>query len=216
MVLQGEFVEEEKTMIAIIDYGMGNLASVSNALTKIGRDNIITADPEQILAADRVILPGVGAFADAIKNIRRQGIDQAIYEVVRCDTPLLGICLGYQLLFSEGYEDGVHKGLDVIPGRVEKLRLPAGFKVPHMGWNSISIRPDSRLFVGIAPGSYFYFVHSYHVIPADEAVTAATTDYGVRIVCAVERGNLAATQFHPEKSGDIGLQVLRNFGAMKS
>ena len=201
-------------MIAIIDYGMGNLASVSNAFAKLGYETIVSQDPEQILAADKVVLPGVGAFADAIKNIRTRGIDQTITELMKRNTPLLGICLGYQLLFSESDEDGVHQGLDVIKGRVEKLRLPAAFKVPHMGWNNIETKPDSRLFAGIPRGSYFYFVHSYRAIPEDDTFIAATTEYGIRIVCAIEQGNLVATQFHPEKSSDIGLKVLMNFGAM--
>jgi len=201
-------------LIAIIDYGMGNLASVSNAFAKLGYETIVSQDPEQILAADKVVLPGVGAFADAIKNIRTRGIDQTITELMKRNTPLLGICLGYQLLFSESDEDGVHQGLDVIKGRVEKLRLPAAFKVPHMGWNNIATKPDSRLFAGIPRGSYFYFVHSYRAIPEDDTFIAATTEYGIRIVCAIEQGNLVATQFHPEKSSDIGLKVLMNFGAM--
>jgi glutamine amidotransferase len=201
-------------LIAIIDYGMGNLASVSNAFAKLGYETIVSQDPEQILAADKVVLPGVGAFADAIKNIRNRGIDQTITELMKRNTPLLGICLGYQLLFSESDEDGVHQGLDVIKGRVEKLRLPAVFKVPHMGWNNIATKPDSRLFAGIPRGSYFYFVHSYRAIPEDDTFIAATTEYGIRIVCAIEQGNLVATQFHPEKSSDIGLKVLMNFGAM--
>jgi glutamine amidotransferase len=193
---------------------MGNLASVSNAFAKLGYETIVSQDPEQILAADKVVLPGVGAFADAIKNIRTRGIDQTITELMKRNTPLLGICLGYQLLFSESDEDGVHQGLDVIKGRVEKLRLPAAFKVPHMGWNNIATQPDSRLFAGIPRGSYFYFVHSYRAIPEDDAFIAATTEYGIRIVCAIEQGNLVATQFHPEKSSDFGLKVLMNFGAM--
>lgn len=201
-------------MIAIIDYGMGNLASVGNAFAKLGYETLITQDPEQILAADKVVLPGVGAFADAIKNIRNMGIDQTITELMRRNTPLLGVCLGYQLLFSESDEDGLHQGLDVIKGRVEKLQLPAVFKVPHMGWNNIEMKPGSKLFADIPPGSYFYFVHSYHVIPEDNSVMAATTDYGIKIVCAIEQGNLMATQFHPEKSSDIGLKILKNFGEM--
>lgn len=201
-------------MIAIIDYGMGNLASVSNAFAKLGYETIVSQDPEQILTADKVVLPGVGAFADAIKNIRNMGIDKTITELMKRNTPMLGICLGYQLLFSESDEDGVHQGLDVIKGRVEKLQLPAVFKVPHMGWNNIETKPGSRLFAGIPQSSYFYFVHSYHTIPEDDSIMAATTDYGIRIVCAIEQGNLVATQFHPEKSGDIGLKVLMNFGAM--
>lgn len=202
-------------MIAIIDYGMGNLASVANAFAKLGYETVISQDPEEILAADKVVLPGVGAFADAIKNIRQRGIDETLHEIKQRNTPLLGVCLGYQLLFSESYEDGVHQGLDLIKGRVVRLQIPAEYKVPHMGWNSIEIKPESKLFTGINSGSYFYFVHSYHVIPEDYSVMAATTDYGIKIVCAVEQGNVFATQFHPEKSSDIGLQVLRNFGEMK-
>lgn len=201
-------------MIAIIDYGMGNLASVGNAFAKLGYKTMITQEPEEILAADKVVLPGVGAFADAIKNIRDLGIDKTLEEVVQRNTPLLGVCLGYQLLFSESDEDGLHQGLDLIKGRVEKLQLPGEFKVPHMGWNSIDIEPRSRLFSGIPSGSYYYFVHSYHVIPEDQSVMAATTDYGIKIVCAVETGNIFATQFHPEKSSDLGLKVLKNFGEM--
>lgn len=201
-------------MIAIIDYGMGNLASVGNAFAKLGYETIITQEPAEIMTADKVVLPGVGAFADAIKNIRSLGIDKTLQEIVRRNTPLLGVCLGYQLLFSESDEDGLHQGLDLIKGRVEKLRIPAEYKVPHMGWNSIDIKPASRLFSGIPSGSYFYFVHSYHVLPEDQSVLAATTDYGIQIVCAVETGNIFATQFHPEKSSDMGLKVLRNFGEM--
>lgn len=201
-------------MIAVIDYGMGNLASVGNAFAKLGYATVITQNPDEILQADKVVLPGVGAFADAIKNIRELGIDKTLEEVVKCNTPLLGVCLGYQLLFSESDEDGLHQGLDLIKGRVEKLQLPAEYKVPHMGWNSIEIKPQSRLLAGIPSGSYFYFVHSYHVVPEDYEVMAATTDYGIKIVCAVEQGNLFATQFHPEKSSDIGLKILKNFGEM--
>lgn len=201
-------------MIAIIDYGMGNLASVGNAFAKLGYETTITRDPDEILAAPKVVLPGVGAFADAIKNIRKLGIDETLREIKQRNTPLLGVCLGYQLLFSESYEDGVHQGLDLIPGRVIKLQVPSEYKVPHMGWNNIEIKPDSRLFAGIPSGSYFYFVHSYHVVPEDDSVMAATTDYGIKIVCAVEQNHVFATQFHPEKSSDTGLQVLRNFGEM--
>lgn len=201
-------------MIAIIDYGMGNLASVGNAFAKLGYKTMITQDPADILAADKVVLPGVGAFADAIKNIRERGIDQTLNEIIKRQTPLLGVCLGYQLLFSESEEDGLHQGLDIIKGRVIRLQLPAEYKVPHMGWNSIKVNPASRLFSGISSGSYFYFVHSYHVVPADSTVMAAITDYGMKIVCAVETGSVFATQFHPEKSSDLGLKVLRNFGEM--
>lgn len=201
-------------MIAIIDYGMGNLASVGNAFNKLGYETIITQDPNIILNAEKVVLPGVGAFADAIKNIRKLGIDQVLTEIKRRNTPLLGVCLGYQLLFTESYEDGQHQGLDLIKGRVEKLQLPAEYKVPHMGWNDIEIKPDSALFAGIPSGSYFYFVHSYHVVPEDYSVMAATTEYGIKIVCAVEQNRIFATQFHPEKSSGAGLKVLKNFGEM--
>lgn len=199
-------------MIAIIDYGMGNLASVKNALNKLGYEALISDDADEILKAHKVILPGVGAFEDAIRNIRRRGLDKAIDEIMRQAKPLLGICLGLQLMMSESEENGLHKGLDLVQGRVVKFELPLGFKVPHMGWNSITPRLDSRLFTGISPESYFYFVHSYYVVPEDDTVIAARSDYGIGFTCAIERGSLYATQFHPEKSGAIGLQVLKNFG----
>jgi len=199
-------------MIAIIDYGMGNLASVSNALNKLGYETVISDDPEKILGAERVILPGVGAFEDAIRNLRQRGLDKAINEVLRQDKPLLGICLGMQLMMSESEENGLHQGLDIVPGRVVKFQLPAGYKVPHMGWNSITPGVGSRLFAGVAPEAYFYFVHSYYVAPEDETFIAARCNYGADFTCAIERGRLFATQFHPEKSGTIGLQVLKNFG----
>ncbi len=199
-------------MIAIIDYGMGNLASVKNALNKLGYEAATSYDPEEILKADRVILPGVGAFEDAIKNLRQRGLDIAISEVLNQGKPLLGICLGLQLLMTESEENGLHKGLDLVSGRVIKFQLPAQFKVPHMGWNSIAPSQKSHLFAGITPEAYFYFVHSYYVVPEDESVIAARSNYGIDFTCAIERDNLYATQFHPEKSGNIGLQVLKNFG----
>ncbi len=201
-------------MIAIIDYGMGNLASVRNAFLKLGYDAMITSRPVEILQAEKVVLPGVGAFADAIGNIRRLGLDQVIFELVERETPLLGICLGMQLLLTESYENGVYKGLDIIPGRVEKFRIPSQYKVPQIGWNSIEVNPASRLLTGIPSGSYFYFVHSYYIIPEDEAVVAARTEYGVSFVSALEKGQIFATQFHPEKSSELGLKILKNFGEM--
>ncbi len=201
-------------MIAIIDYGMGNLASVQNAFLKLGYEAYTTSDPDEILAAEKVVLPGVGAFADAISNIRSLGIDQTITELVKRETPLLGICLGLQLLFTESEENGIHKGLDIIQGRVEKFKLGADYKVPQIGWNSITVNPDSKLLAAIPSGSYFYFVHSYYVVPTDEAVVAAKTEYGINFVSAIEKGRLFAAQFHPEKSSRIGLQILSNFGEM--
>lgn len=196
-------------MIAIIDYGMGNLGSVNNALTRLGYESATSSDPAVIMAADKVILPGVGAFADAMKNLRQRGLDQCIKELVVRQTPLLGICLGLQLLFEESREHGRHQGLGIIPGRV--VRFEIDYKVPHMGWSDITVNPASRLFKGISDGSYFYFVHSYYVVPDDPAVIAATCDYGLPFTCAVETGMLFATQFHPEKSGDRGMEVLKNF-----
>jgi len=201
-------------MIAIIDYGMGNLASVKNAFLKLGYEAMTTSRPEEILKAEKVVLPGVGAFGDAIGNIRKLGIDQVIFEVVERETPLLGICLGLQMLFTESDENGIHKGLDIIPGRVEKFQIPSQYKVPQIGWNSIQINPASRFLAGIPTGSYFYFVHSYYVVPEDEAVVAARTDYGVSFVSAIEKGKIFAAQFHPEKSSELGLKILKNFGEM--
>ncbi|MDD4801629.1 MAG: imidazole glycerol phosphate synthase subunit HisH [Syntrophomonas sp.] len=199
-------------MIAIIDYGMGNLASVKNAFLHLGYKAITTSRPDEILAADKVVLPGVGAFADAIKNLRQMGIDQTIHELVARQIPILGICLGMQLFCSESTENGIYKGLDIIKGRVERFNLPAGFKVPHMGWNQIEPDPSSHLFKGIPAGSCVYFVHSYHVVPADETVAAARTDYGIKFIAALEKGRIFATQFHPEKSSRLGLKILKNFG----
>lgn len=201
-------------MIAIIDYGMGNLASVQNALASQGFATRITNDPDQVVQASKVILPGVGAFADCLANLRSRGMDQAICAVVKQGSPLLGICLGMQLLFTESEENGIHQGLGLLPGRVVRFNLPASFKVPHMGWNSIVPNQDSRLLRGIDPQSYFYFVHSYYAVAQDNSVVAARCHYGEDFTCAVEKDNLFATQFHPEKSGTVGLQVLRNFGEL--
>ncbi|WP_054692154.1 imidazole glycerol phosphate synthase subunit HisH [Syntrophomonas palmitatica] len=202
-------------MIAVIDYGMGNLASVQNALLKLGYEVFISNDKELIINADRVILPGVGAFEDAIKCLCDLGLDQTIKQVLRYGKPVLGICLGMQLIFSQSEENGLHTGLDLLPGRVVRFQLPPSYKVPHMGWNSIKPAQESRLFQGIDTGSYFYFVHSYYPVPEDSKVIAAQSEYGVNFTCAIEQDNLFATQFHPEKSGNIGLKVLKNFGEMQ-
>lgn len=199
-------------MIAIIDYGMGNLASVANAFAKLGLEAYTTSDPDMVLRADRVVLPGVGAFTDAIKSLKKTGMDQVIYETVKRNIPLLGVCLGLQLLFTSSEENGIQQGLDVIKGRV--VRIPPGLKVPHMGWNEVRPNPTSRLFQGVPVGSYCYFIHSYYVIPDDDDWVAATTDYGFDFTCAVEGNNVFATQFHPEKSSTPGMQILKNFGAI--
>ncbi len=214
MVLQGAPIGGTTKVIAIIDYGMGNLASVQNAFRKVGYDTLITSDPNDILQADKVVLPGVGAFQDAINNLCKRGVDKTLFEIVDRQIPLLGICLGLQLLFTESEENGLHRGLNIIPGRVTRFDLPAEFKVPQIGWNSVTINPASRLLAGIPSGSYFYFVHSYYVVPDDESVAAARTDYGVNFVSAIEKGAIMATQFHPEKSSELGLRILRNFGEL--
>jgi imidazole glycerol-phosphate synthase subunit HisH len=196
-------------MIALIDYGMGNLGSVSNALRSIECDYQITSAPEVLAGAEAAILPGVGAFGDCMENLRKYELVKPIREYIASDRPFLGICLGLQLLFTEGEEMGTHAGLDVIPGRV--VRFTHDLKIPQIGWNQINIKQDCPQLEGITEGSYVYFVHSYHVVPADESVIATTTDYGHEFCSAIRRGNLFATQFHPEKSSDVGLQILRNF-----
>ncbi len=196
-------------MIALIDYGMGNLGSVGNALGFVGCEFEITSDPKAIAAADGAILPGVGAFGDCMANLREYGLVDAIRAYVADDRPFLGICLGLQLLFSEGEEMGRHRGLDIVPGRV--IRFRHELKIPQIGWNQIVGRQECPQLEGVADGSYVYFVHSFHVVPEDESVVAATTDYGYDFVSAIRIGNLFATQFHPEKSADVGLRILRNF-----
>lgn len=198
--------------VVIIDYGMGNLRSVQKGLEKVGLTADIITGPERLYAAPGVILPGVGAFADAMENLDRAGFIPAIKEVVARGKPLLGICLGLQLLFSESEENGLHRGLDLIPGRV--VKLPAGLKVPHMGWNQLEIKRQSPLLKGISNGDYFYFVHSYYVVPEDDRAIIACTEYGIKVPAIVGSGNLFGIQFHPEKSSDLGLRILKNFGEL--
>lgn len=207
-------------MIAIIDYGMGNLRSVQKAFEKVGFEALVTSDPEVVLEAERIVLPGVGAFRDCIRNLEEGGFIEPILQVIREGRPFLGICLGLQLLFTESEEFGLHRGLDVIPGRV--LRFPDGMKegseelkVPHMGWNQLSIKRRPPALAGIPDGSNFYFVHSYYVKPDDPSVVATTTDYGGDFCSAIWKDNIFATQFHPEKSQEKGLAILKNFGEMK-
>ncbi|MEM1304542.1 MAG: imidazole glycerol phosphate synthase subunit HisH [Planctomycetota bacterium] len=203
-------------MIAILDYDMANLRSVQKALEKVGHEAVITSEPSVAAAADRLVLPGVGAFADAIAALRARGLDTAIVDAVDAGKPLLGICLGLQLLFEKSYEDGEHTGLSVLPGRVVRFDLPAGYKVPHMGWNQVTFPSTDRpaLFDDVAEGEHFYFVHSYYVEPADAAVIATETDYGGPFCSSVARGKVFATQFHPEKSQAAGLKVLKNFAEL--
>jgi glutamine amidotransferase len=201
-------------MIAVVDYGRGNLGSVEQAFARIGVPAIVTEDARAVDEADAVVLPGDGAFHDAMANLERVGLLDAVRRAVAGTRPFLGICLGYQLLFSTSEEFGEGRGLDVIPGAVR--RFPPGRKVPHMGWNRVHHAGDLRLFDGIPDGAHFYFVHSYFPDPATDAagLHIGWCDYGVRFAAAIERGRLAATQFHPEKSQTWGRRLLENFAAM--
>lgn len=207
-------------MIAIIDYGMGNLRSVQKGFEKVGFEAVVTSEPNVVLEADRVVLPGVGAFRDCMRNLEQGGFIDPILRVIREGRPFLGICLGLQLLFTESEEFGLHAGLNIIPGRV--VRFPEGMrqddeelKVPHMGWNQISVKRRPQAFAGIQDGAAFYFVHSYYVRPEDPSVVATTTDYGMEFCSSIWKDNIVATQFHPEKSQEQGLAILKNFGEMK-
>jgi glutamine amidotransferase len=200
-------------VIAIVDYRMGNLRSVEKGFQAAGvLDVVVTDDPAVVAAAAGVVLPGVGAFRDAAANLEASGVREVLLERMEEGVPFLGICLGLQLLADVGLEDGEWRGLGTIDGTCE--RLPAGVKVPHIGWNSVEYAGDSRLFAGVPDGSAFYFVHSYHVVPEDSSCIIGTTEYGARFVSAVEKGSVFAVQFHPEKSSELGLRVLRNFGTI--
>lgn len=198
-------------MTAIIDYDAGNLRSVEKALLALGDTPVITRDREILLNADHVILPGVGSFGDAMEKLHQYGLADVISQIVANQTPFLGICLGLQLLFQRSAESPGVSGLGLLKGEIVKIPEGDGRKVPHMGWNCLTIRPGTRLFSGIENGAYVYYVHSYYLKAEDEHQVAATTDYGVTIHGAVETGNLFACQFHPEKSGDTGLRILKNF-----
>jgi glutamine amidotransferase len=199
-------------MIAIVDYGMGNLRSVQKGLERVGFDALVTRDPGQIQSAGGVVLPGVGAFSACMENLGQFGLIEPIREVVRRQKPFLGICLGFQLLFSESEEFGKQQGLDLFPGRVVGFHAGHDLKVPHMGWNRIDKKQDSPFLEGIAGGDYVYFVHSFYVVPDDSAVVATTTDYGEPFVSSIATERLFACQFHPEKSQELGLRILANFG----
>lgn len=203
-------------MIAVIDYGAGNIQSVSKAMKFIGCDCVITRDKEVIMSADGAILPGVGSFGDTIATMTKYGIKDTVIEYIKSGKPFLGICLGLQLLFPESEESPEAKGLNVFDGTITKIPSGEGLKIPHIGWNSIEINKNSRLFRGIENNSYVYFVHSYFLKAADKSIVAAKTEYGVTIDAAIESGNIFATQFHPEKSGETGLKILRNFADIVS
>ena len=195
-------------MVAIIDYGAGNLHSVCNALAFLGAECEVTSDRDKILSADHVILPGVGSFGDAMRSLEEAGLVETVREAADGSRPFLGICLGLQLLFEESEESPGVRGLGVFKGKV--VRIPeAGLKIPHMGWNNITLNKESRILPADEP--FVYFVHSYYIQPSDESIISAATEYGAVLPVAVERGNVFATQFHPEKSGDAGMEILKKF-----
>ncbi|HIY62918.1 MAG TPA: imidazole glycerol phosphate synthase subunit HisH [Candidatus Mediterraneibacter stercoripullorum] len=198
-------------MIAIIDYDAGNIKSVEKAMLLLGQEVSITGDREEILKADKVILPGVGAFGDAMENLRRTGLDRVIRETVEKGTPFLGICLGLQLLFERSDEAPGVDGLGILKGEIVRIPEADGLKIPHMGWNSLHLEHDGRLFRGIREGEYVYFVHSYYLKAEDENIVKVSTEYGVHIHASVEQDNVFACQFHPEKSSDAGIRILKNF-----
>jgi glutamine amidotransferase len=206
-------------MIAIIDYGMGNLRSVQKGFEKIGAAAVVTADPRTVLDAERVVLPGVGAFRDCMHNLEQGGFIEPLLKVIADGRPFLGICVGMQMLFTDSVEFGLYRGLDVLPGHV--LRFPEAMnaageelKVPQMGWNQLRFKRRPPVFEGVPEGANVYFVHSYYVKPDDDGVIATTTDYGFEFCSSVWRDNIVATQFHPEKSQDIGLRILKNFATL--
>lgn len=201
-------------MITIIDYGMGNLRSVQKACERLGFEARISSEAEEIESAEKLILPGVGAFRDAISHLREQGFVEPIKSHIQADKPLLGICLGLQLLFDRSYEDGEYTGLGIVSGEVIRFPAEPGLKVPHMGWNKLQIKQDTPLLAGIPEEAHFYFVHSYYVVPESSEVIAATSEHGVEFCAMIQRGNLFATQFHPEKSQRVGLKLLDNFGKL--
>ncbi|MBR1738558.1 MAG: imidazole glycerol phosphate synthase subunit HisH [Firmicutes bacterium] len=198
-------------MIAIIDYGMGNLRSVQKAFEFIGHEAVVTDDISVMEKADKIVLPGVGAFGDAIDTIRKKGFDKVIYRAVEDGKPFLGICLGMQMVFEKSYEYGEYEGLGLIPGKI--VLLPDDVKKPHIGWNDLNVKMRSPLFEGTGENPYVYFVHSYY-LETDAPVVSATTFYGKEIQVAVQKDKIFALQFHPEKSGDVGLQILKNFAEL--
>ena len=201
-------------MIAIIDYDAGNLKSVEKALISLGEEVVVSREPGEILQADKVILPGVGAFGDAMNNLDHFGLVDTIKKVVDNKTPFLGICLGLQLLFKESEETPGAEGLDILPGKILKIPAAKGIKIPHMGWNSLDVKPGARLFKGLPDNPYVYFVHSYYLKADDDSIVAASTEYSTHIHASVEKDNVFACQFHPEKSSELGLKILKNFAEL--
>ena len=205
-------------MIAIIDYGMGNLRSVQKGFERMGREAVVTRDPRTILDAGKVVLPGVGAFPDCMRNLEEYGLIDAVQKSIASGKPFLGICLGLQLLFTESEEFGISKGLDIIKGRVIRFKGAEfkDLKIPHMGWKSVSIKRRPPAMADVPDNSYFYFVHSFHVVPEDKGVIATTTNYGIDFISSIWKDNLFAVQFHPEKSQALGLSILKHFGEQKA
>lgn len=204
------------TMITIIDYEMGNLRSVEKAFEHLGFEASVTRNPQKILDADKIVLPGVGAFKDCMENLNRFGLIEPIVQSIKAGKSFLGICLGMQLLFTESEEFGNHPGLDIIPGKVVRFPEKKDLKIPQIGWNQIRKKKEIPFLKEIPDESYVYFVHSYYVIPEDSSVTATTTDYGIEFTSSIYKDNIFATQFHPEKSQSIGLKILEAFGKFKS
>ena len=202
-------------MIGIIDYDAGNLKSVEKALHYLGKEVIVTRDPEQLRQVDKVILPGVGAFGDAMAKLKEYHLDTLIHEIADSGKPFLGICLGLQLLFEESEESPGVEGLGILKGKIKRIPDEDGLKVPHIGWNSLHLEHNGRLFQNIPENSYVYFVHSYYLEAQDPEIVKASTEYGVQIHASVEKGNVFACQFHPEKSSETGLQILKNFAEIE-
>ena len=202
-------------MIAIIDYDAGNLKSVEKALLSLGQETLVTRNREELLCADKVILPGVGNFGDAMGKLRAYGLTEVIPEIVKREIPFLGICLGLQLLFEESEEAPGVAGLGILKGKILRIPEEKGLKIPHIGWNSLKLQHEGRLFEGLEREPYVYFVHSYYLKAEDEGIVKTVTEYGIRIHASVEQGNVFACQFHPEKSSDTGLQILRNFAGIR-
>ena len=203
-------------MVGIIDYGVGNLFSLQSSLTAIGQEVVVSSEPEILRKADHILLPGVGAFEDAVYKLRQSHMDEMVYEAVKAGNPLMGICLGMQMLFEKSFEYGEHTGLGLLKGEVIPMEgyLPENLKIPHMGWNSLHLtQPEGKLFANTREGDYVYFVHSYFATGCEDSL-AAVTEYGKPLTAAVEKDNVFGCQFHPEKSGEVGLNILRAFCAV--